>query len=320
MRGIWLENKKPTYRDNLENPISSGNDIIVKTGLAGVCSTDLELIAGYYPYSGILGHEFVGEVVEARGRPELAGQRVVGEINIHCGDCSQCRAGRVTHCENRKVLGIHDHNGAFAEFLTLPASNLHVVPSGITDRQAVFTEPLAAALEITTQLHVDPNDRVLVVGAGRLGLLVVQVLLLSGAQVDVVVRRPERVELIESWGASVIWPEEVSHRYYDIVADTTGNPDGFTIARKAVRPRGTLVIKSTYAGDLTLNMSSIVVDEISLVGSRCGPFEPALNLLANGVIDTESLISAFYPLDQGLDALDYAAKPGVLKVLLEISG
>lgn len=318
MRGIWLENRESVFRDDLDVPSPEATEVLIRTELAGVCSTDLELIQGYYPFTGILGHEFVGRVVEPGGFPHLVDKRVVGEINITCHQCVECKSLRSTHCENRRTLGIHDYNGVFADYFVLPAENLHIVPPNVDNRSAVFTEPLAAALEITSQCHISPNDRILIVGGGRLGLLVTQVLLMSGAEVTVVIRRTEHQPKIQRWGAKTIWAHEIQHRRYDIVVDTTGNKDGFRIARSAVRPRGTLVMKSTYAGDLTLNMSSIVVDEISIVGSRCGPFKPALNLLSQGKIETEPMISGTYLLNQGLTALEDAANPGVLKTLIQI--
>jgi threonine dehydrogenase-like Zn-dependent dehydrogenase len=298
---------------------------LIKVRLAGLCATDLELVRGYYPFTGILGHEFVGELVSlsqdlaklgSPGSGLAVGSRVVGEINAVCGHCEQCRSGRPTHCENRTVLGILNRDGAFAEYLTLPAENLHPVPAGVPDEAAVFTEPLAAALEIREQVAIHPTDRVLVVGAGRLGQLVAQVLALSGCALRVLARHERQRELLARRGIKPISEEEIQPRRWDVVVEATGSPAGFDLARKAVRPRGTLVMKSTYAGDLTTNFSSLVVDEITLVGSRCGPFEPALRLLEHGDVDPQSLIDAEYPLIEGLRAFDRAAEPGVLKVLL----
>lgn len=318
MHGIWLENQTPSYREDLSSPVRVDEYALVEVELAGICSTDLELINGYYPFTGILGHEFVGTVIDAGQHSDLLGKRVVGEINISCGECRECKAQRKTHCLNRNVFGIHNFHGAFADQLILPLENLHIVPPTVSERSAVFTEPLAAAVEITKQHHIDPDDQVLVVGAGRLGLLVAQVLRLTGASISVVIRRSDHEGLIHGWGVSTIWVDQVPPGYFDLVVDTTGSQDGFRLARKAVRPRGTLVVKSTYAGDLTLDMSSIVVDEINLVGSRCGPFKPAINLLEKELIETESLITATYPLKNALEALEHAGKPGVLKILLEI--
>jgi len=317
MLGIWLENQQISVRKDLPVPTSPPGEAVIRTRLAGICSTDLELARGYYPYRGVPGHEFVGEVIAAPDAPDLVGRRVVGEINATCGACEACRAGRPTHCEQRTVLGILNRNGAFAEQFTLPIENLHQVPDTVPDEMAVFVEPLAAALEIQQQVAIHPTDRVLVVGAGRLGQLIAWTLALTGCDLQVVVRRERARSLLAAHHICTLSPAEVPERRFDVVVEATGNPEGFALARKAIRPRGTLVLKSTYAGDLTLNMSAIVVDEITLIGSRCGPFPPALRLLANGLIDPRPLIEARYPMTQGLQALEHAARPGVLKVLLK---
>lgn len=316
MRALWLENQSLTYREDLPQPIPPAGEALVRVRLAGVCATDLELVRGYYPYRGVPGHEFVGEVVSA---PEVAwiGRRVVGEINAVCGECESCRNGRPTHCERRTVLGILNRNGAFAEYLTLPLANLHPVPENVPDDAAVFTEPLAAALEIGQQVHIRPGDRVLVVGAGRLGQLIAQTLALSGCDLYVLARHPNQIALLARRGIRTLNEAEMPIRRMDVVIEATGSPSGFEIARRAVRPRGTLVLKSTYAGNLEVNFSAIVVDEVTLVGSRCGPFPPALKLLEMGLVDPSPLIEARYPLEQGVAAFEHAARPGVLKVLLK---
>ncbi len=288
----------------------------VRVRRAGICNTDLEIVRGYYPFTGILGHEFVG-VVET-GPNELMGRRVVGEINAVCGSCRACREDRRTHCEHRTVLGIVGRHGAFAEYLTLPIDNLHAVPENVSDDHATFTEPLAAALEIQQQIDVSATDRVLVVGDGKLGQLIAQMLALTGCDLTVHGRHAEKLELLASHGIAIGDSDSIKPATFDIAVECTGNADGFATARRALRPRGTLVLKSTYAGDLTFDASSLVVDEITLVGSRCGPFAPALELLANGTIDVAPLIHARYALEDGLHAFEHAAKPGVLKVLLEV--
>jgi threonine dehydrogenase-like Zn-dependent dehydrogenase len=316
MQAIWLENRKISFRDDLDLPEAPPGEARVRVRLAGICATDLELVRGYYPFTGVLGHEFVGEVVYAPLRPELTGQRVVGEINAACGECPTCRAGRPTHCERRSVLGILDRDGAFAEYFTLPVENLHPVPASIPDEAAVFTEPLAAALEIQEQVHIRTTDRTLLIGAGRLGQLIAQTLALTGCDLQVVVRHDYQRELLASRGIATLSEDQVEQDRWDVVVDATGSPEGFMQARKAVRPRGTLVLKSTYKGDMRVNFSSIVVDEITLVGSRCGPFPPALRLLANKQVDPTPLINARFPLSQASAAFEKAAQPGVLKVLL----
>lgn len=316
MLGLWLEDKKLTLRDDLEVPKIGADEALIKLRLAGICSTDLEMVRGYYPFSNIPGHEFVGEVVDAPGHPHLIGKRVVGEISIYCGTCPTCLAGRTPHCENRRTLGIMNYPGVFAEYLSLPVRNLHLVPDSVSDEKAVFTELLAAALEIQQQVQIQPGMRVTVVGAGRLGLLIAMTLALTGCDLSVVVRRKAPAQLLRNLGIRCIQENEVEPGRSDLVVEVTGSPAGFALSRKAVRPRGTLVLKSTFAGDLTLNMSSIVVDEVQLIGSRCGPFKQALNLLETGQVDPTPLIDSQYPLSQGLAAFDRAAQPGVLKVLL----
>ncbi|HEY9691152.1 MAG TPA: alcohol dehydrogenase catalytic domain-containing protein [Oculatellaceae cyanobacterium] len=317
MKALWLENQQLQLRIDAPIPEPQPGEALVRVVCAGICNTDLELLKGYYPYTGILGHEFVG-IVE-QGSEQLIGQRVVGEINAACGECRFCVTGQPTHCENRSVLGIVNRNGAFAEYLTLPIKNLHPVPESITTEKATFTEPLAAALEIQQQVQVRPDDRVLVVGDGKLGQLVAQTLALTGCDLLVVGRHQEKLANLAQRGIKTNFVEAVTERTFDLSVECTGNPDGFAIARRALRPRGILVLKSTYSGQLTFDASSLVVDEITLIGSRCGSFPPALDLLATGQVDVEPLIQARYSLGEGLAAFDHAQKRGVLKVLLQMS-
>ena len=316
MKALWLENNQLQLRTNLPIPESPPGEALVRVLRAGICNTDLELIRGYYPYNGILGHEFVG-VVE-QGPSHLVNQRVVGEINAACGHCRFCRTGQPTHCENRTVLGIVNRNGAFAEYLTLPAANLHPVPDRVSTDAATFTEPVAAALEIQQQVKITEGDRILVVGDGKLGQLVAQTLALTGCELLVIGRHTEKLANLEARGIKTGFADAVQAGYFDISVECTGNPEGWAIARRALRPRGILVLKSTYAGDITIDASSLVVDEITLIGSRCGPFQPALELLSENKVDVKPLIQAHYPLEEGLAAFKHAQQRGVLKVLLEI--
>jgi threonine dehydrogenase-like Zn-dependent dehydrogenase len=313
MNVLWLENNQISLREvpQLRKP----NEVLIKIRKAGICSTDLELVKGYYLYTGVLGHEFVGEVVEADD-VSWVGQRVVGEINVVCNECEQCLNGRPTHCENRTVLGIVNRDGIFAEYATLPLANLHRVPASIPDEMAVFTEPLAAALEIQQQVQVKPTDRVLLVGAGRLGQLIAQTLALTGCDLRVVARHKHQQDLLKKRGIGIIAEEEIKPWRWDIVVEATGSPSGFSLARQAIRPRGTLVLKSTYKGDMSVNFSSIVVDEINIVGSRCGPFEPALRLMESKQVDPTALIDSEFSLGDALKAFEHAAGTGVLKVLV----
>lgn len=316
MQGLWLENNQLQLRTDIAIPEPPPGEALVRVLCAGICNTDLELKRGYYPYTGILGHEFVG-VVE-QGPEHLVNQRVVGEINAVCGRCRFCRSGQPTHCENRTVLGIVNRNGAFAEYLCLPIENLHPVPNNIPTEVATFTEPLAAALEIQQQVKLDSDDRVLVVGDGKLGILVAQTIALTGCDLLVVGRHRDKLAHLEARGIKTGFADTVTDRAFDISVECTGNSEGFALARRALRPRGTLVLKSTYAGNLSLDASSLVVDEITLIGSRCGPFAPALDLLQQEKVDVKSLINARYPLADGLTAFERAQTKGVLKVLLEI--
>ena len=313
MQALWLENQQIKLHE-VPQPAKSG-EALIRIRRAGICSTDLELVKGYYPYTGILGHEFVGDVIEAV-EPAWVGQRVVGEINAVCGTCETCRAGRPTHCENRTVLGIVNRDGVFAEYTTLPLANLHRVPDSVPDEAAVFTEPLAAALEIQQQVQIKPSDRVLLVGAGRLGQLIAQTLALTGCDLRVVARHTHQKELLKARGIHTISWDEIQPRKWDIVLEATGSPEGFDLARRAVRPRGTIMLKSTYKGEVTVNFSSVVVDEITILGSRCGPFGPALRLLEERAIDPTVLITAEYKLKESIKAFGHAAQPGALKVLL----
>ena len=285
---------------------------------AGICNTDLEIIKGYLGFRGVLGHEFVG-VVEDGAMTEVTlvkGARVVGEINASDGTCATCWRGDETHCPNRTTLGIVKRDGAFAEYLTLPARNLHRVPDTVSDAQAVFTEPLAAACEIVERVHVRPTDRVAVIGDGKLGLLCAQVLHLTGCDLIVIGRHAEKLELLKRRGIRVTSATDSIQTQFDIVVDCAGAASGFDLARRLVRPRGTIVLKSTFHGTQEMPFAPMVIDELTLVGSRCGPFAPALRLLEKKLVDVEEMVSAEFPLARGGEAFERAAERGVLKVHL----
>jgi threonine dehydrogenase-like Zn-dependent dehydrogenase len=318
MHGLWLEARSLRLRDDLPRPEPAEGEARVRVLAAGICNTDLELVRGYYPFTGVPGHEFVGRVEAAPGAERWEGRRVVGEINAVCGGCAPCRAGRRSHCERRTVLGIRGRDGAFAEALTLPVANLHEVPDGLPDDVAVFIEPLAAALEVQEQVRIGPGDRVVVVGDGKLGNLVAQTLALTGCALTVVGRHPAKLALLAARGiAASAAPTEPADGQADVVVECTGNAEGLERARRAVRPRGTVVLKSTYRGRTSLDVSRIVVDEITLVGSRCGPFPPALALLAGGRVDVRPLVHARFPLREAVAAFAEASRPGIMKVLVE---
>lgn len=295
-------------------PSAAEGESLVRVTLAGICHTDVEITRGYADFHGVLGHEFVG--VAETG--PLAGSRVVGEINIACGVCRMCRAGLRAHCERRSVLGIRGRDGAMAQWLTLPDENLHAVPEEISDRQAVFTEPLAAALEITQLTHIAPGERVVVIGDGKLGQLAAQVLALTGADVTVVGRHSAKLELARAHGVDAVGEEEARRvRNADVVVDCAGSPAGFALASALVRPRGRIVLKSTFHGEQEVALTPLTVNEVTVIGSRCGPFEAALRLLQRRLVDVEPLISAVFPLSDGVAAFARAQERGVMKVLLE---
>jgi threonine dehydrogenase-like Zn-dependent dehydrogenase len=284
--------------------------------MMGICSTDLELMRGYRDFRGILGHEFVGEVVT--GPDEWLQKRVVGEINVVCHTCDLCRRGLHSHCRNRQVLGISgDYDGAFADVFRLPIENLHIVPDDLSNEVAVFAEPVAAACEILQQVHIQPHDRVVIIGVGKLGMLVAQVLKLTGAHITGLIRHDFQRTMLGKWGIAAQTADDLPAAQADVVVDCTGNPQGFSTALDLIRPRGTLVLKSTYEGLPEADLTRIAVDEIQVVGSRCGPFDVALRLIAEGRVDVQPMIESSYKLDQYEYAFEHAAHPGVLKVLFE---
>jgi alcohol dehydrogenase len=289
-------------------------EAVVKVHLAGICNTDIEITRGYKGFTGILGHEFVGTVVACADTMWL-GKRVVGEINAACRTCPTCLRGDDPHCPNRTTLGIFNRPGSMADLVSIPVDCLHEVPADVSDRQAVFVEPLAAALEILQQTHLRPTDRVALVGDGKLGLLIAQVLRLPGCEVTVVGRHPERWALLHRQGIHTV-ASTAAEGWYDVVVDVTGNPDGLKTSRKLVRPRGRLVMKSTVAAETQLDLTMLVVDEIQLIGSRCGPFAAALRLLQRNLIETEPLLSGIYAMDDAMTA--FVASKGALKVVLDM--
>jgi 2-desacetyl-2-hydroxyethyl bacteriochlorophyllide A dehydrogenase len=319
MQALWLENQVLSFRENIPLAPLPQREARVRVRVAGICGTDLEMEKGYYPFCGVPGHEFVGDVVEAPDDPSRIGQRVVGEINVPCGACKRCLGGFSKHCERRSVLGILNRNGAFAEYLTLPLGNLHRVPESVPDEAAVFMEPLAAVLEIQGQVQIGPGDRVMVVGAGRLGQLMAQSLALTGCRLRVVARHENQKAVLADRDIETVRETAVPCREEDVVVEATGSPGGLRLALDAVRPGGTIVLKSTYKGPTEVDFSPVVVNELRLVGSRCGPFEPALQLLESGAVDPLPLIAKRFPLRKGLAAFQHAAHPGILKVLLEIN-
>ena len=314
MRAIVLDDRVSVTAGR-PAPTPAPGEVLVRVTRAGVCETDLQLIKGYMGFRGVLGHEFVGV---AESGP-LAGRRVVGEINCACWSCDTCRKGLPTHCPNRTVLGILNHDGAFADLIAVPQRNLHAVPDSLSDDVAVFTEPVAAAFQIPVQLTVGRTDRVAILGDGRLGNLCAQVLARLSDHVLAIGKHSEKLAILAALGiATTVLSKPLDERSFDIVVDCTGSESGLPTALKLVRPRGTIVLKTTVAGQQTLAWAPFVIDEITLVGSRCGPFDHALAALERGHVQVQSLISDRFDLSQGLDALARAQTKGVLKVLIDV--
>lgn len=307
-------------RRDWPEPVPHPGEAIVRVTYAGICETDLQILRGYMNFQGVLGHEFVG--VAETGRH--AGRRVVGEINCSCRQCEFCRSGRATHCPMRTVLGILNRDGAFAERLALPEANLHVVPDDVSDVQAVFTEPLAAAFQILEQRPIRPGERVIVLGDGRLGSLCAQVLQRTGAALTVIGKHPRKLSRLARRGIAVERLDEVNltegrgwRRTADLVVDATGSASGWETALRLLKPRGTLVLKTTVAGEHQLSLAPLVIDEIQVIGSRCGPFPPALAALANRSVDVETMVDDIYPLAQVAEAFDRANGRDVQKLLID---
>jgi len=317
MKALRVDRKKLAVRE-IAKP-ERGDEALVRVLLSGICSTDLEIAQGYAGFKGTIGHEFVGVVEETADRSML-GQRVVGEINAGCGECELCTAGDPRHCRQRTVLGIIGRDGAHAEFLRLPLRNLKAVPDKVLDEHAVFTEPLAAACGILECVTIRSTDRIAVIGDGKLGLLCAQVLALSGAAVLLIGKHAEKLRIAERRGieTSTMKSAPKRTREFDVVVEASGSPSGFAGALELLRPRGVLVLKSTFQGSGTAEFDRrrLVVDEITILGSRCGRFQPALDLLKKGAIDIDGLISEEYALARGVYAMDRASKKGVMKVFL----
>jgi threonine dehydrogenase-like Zn-dependent dehydrogenase len=318
MKALRIEKKKLAVKE-VARP-ERGDEALVRVHLSGICNTDLEIARGYADFKGTIGHEFVGVVEESPG-DELLGQRVVGEINAGCGKCELCAAGDPRHCASRTVLGIVGRDGAHAEFLRLPLTNLLPVPDMVVDEHAVFAEPLAAACGIMERVAIKPESRVAVIGDGKLGLLCAQAIALSGASVFLIGKHAEKLRIAERRGIETAAPKAGAKRKreFDVVVEASGSPSGFVGALELLRPRGTLVLKSTFQGPGKIDeidQARLVVDEITIMGSRCGRLQPALDLLKKGAIDIDSLISEEYPLAQAVYAMERAASKGVLKVFL----
>lgn len=315
MKVTSFDGKQVKYDENYPDP--EPGESLVRVSLAGICGTDLEILDGYMAYNGVLGHEFVG-VVEKSVNSDLVGKRVVGEINAGCNKCNSCKKGMQRHCPNRTVLGILKRDGAFAEFLSLPEENLHVIPDIITNEQAVFVEPLAAAFEIKEQVPLNPDWKVAVVGDGRLAQMICQVLKLSCPDVTCFGRHETKLSHLEKFEIPTkIGIDGFNLQSYDLVVEATGSNSGFADTMKLVKPRGTVILKSTIASRENLDLTPTVVNEITLVGSRCGLFKPAIDALATGIVSVDSMIDSTFPLEKFSDAIQHAKNPDTLKVFLK---
>ncbi len=314
MKALYLENGVIRIKD-IKKPVPSQHTALIKVLKAGICNTDIELIKGYMNFSGTLGHEFIGLVHES-SEPRWVGKRVVGDINLSCGICDFCQKGESRHCPSREILGISNKDGAFAEYLTLPVNNLFLVPDSVSDTEAVFVEPLAAACEILEQIEIEDEMSVAVLGDGKLGLLIAQVMRLETPNVSCFGRHDKKLKRLQNKGIRTFKNNEMKKKAYDVVIEATGSSSGIKHALTMVRPKGYIVLKSTVHGEVAVDMSKIVVDELALIGSRCGPFDKALNLLEKKSVDVEKMVDREFRLEQAVQALSFAENPDVVKVLL----
>lgn len=324
MQAVWFQEGKVTLVEQ-PTPRPGAGEALLRVRCAGICNTDLELLAGYYGFAGVPGHELVAEVVQAPEAPELVGRRVVADINLGCGECPRCRAGDPRHCPRRRVVGIKDHPGAFAEYLCLPTGNLHLVPEELADQRAVFCEPLAAALEVGQQVHLTGRTRLLVLGDGKLGLLAALGLRHWCPGLVLAGRHPDKLAVAQAQGVRTVSagddPRELLQRLggpFQVVVEATGRPQGLAWALELVEPEGTVVAKTTSHQPSRLDLARLVVNEVNLLGSRCGDMALALHFLAEGLVDPTPLIEATYPLARFPEALERARRPGARKVIVEM--
>jgi len=319
MKALNLQNGSLTIRKDHSLAQPNAGEVLLQIRLAGICGTDLALLNGYAGFNGIPGHEFVAEVVDTGAGVDesLKGRRVVAEINQWCGECDQCARKHYSHCLNRRVIGIRDHQGCFAEYLIVKASSLHVIPDSVNDRQAIFIEPLAAAFRIVEQLQSHHYQDVMLVGAGRLGQLIARVMVLQKKQLSVLVRHERQRQLLQELPLTCIDESMVKAQTVDVAIDASGHHSGLMLALDAVRPRGICVMKSSYPEPMSIDLTKLVIDEVELIGSRCGPFPRAIEALDSGLIETESLIDRTYSIDDYQAAFALAQQKGSMKVLIK---
>lgn len=319
MKAVKFVNNEIIFNADAKKPNPAAGEALVRVKLAGICNTDIEITKGYMGYSGILGHEFVGIVEEVNSSDKsLLGKRVVGEINAGCGTCEWCKKGLARHCPNRGTLGIWRKEGCMADYLTLPLENLVVVPENLTDEEATLVEPFAAAFEILEQLHIKPADKVAILGDGKLGLNIGLALSTIPCDLIQVGRHQSKLDIVASQKVKTILSKDFEiKKNYDVVIDATGSVEGFETALALVKPRGILVLKSTVAADKPLNLAPVVIDEITVLGSRCGQFAPAVKFLEKGFVNLKPLIEKTFDAKDALEAFEYSRQKGILKVLLK---
>jgi threonine dehydrogenase-like Zn-dependent dehydrogenase len=317
MKALIIKDKI-RYLSFYPKPLPKKGEVLIKVLLAGICNTDIEITKGYLNFKGVLGHEFVG-IVEEGEEKSLIGKRVVGEINIGCGKCQFCRSNLKNHCPNRVVLGIYNKDGAFAQYLTLPLENIHILPKNLKDEEAVFVEPLAACIRILEEIKIRKEEKVIILGDGKLGQLMAQLLKLYCRDLLVIGKRKNKLEILKKFNIKGIELKSLRDIEADIIVECTGNVKGLDLALDLVKPKGTIFIKSTYNKRSSFDQSKAVVKEVKIIGSRCGPFKEAINLLKKKKIDPLPLISKVFPIEEGVEAFKYAMKREVLKVLLKIS-
>lgn len=317
MKALVYKENELTFISDYPTPVPGAGEALIRVIQAGICSTDIEITKGYMGFEGVPGHEFVGLVEECRN-DKLVGKRVVGEINIGCGQCSYCDSGIRSHCPSRSVLGIFDKDGAFAEYLTLPEKNLHTLPDSVTDDEAVFVEPLAASFEILEQVKISGKENICLLGDGKLAFLIGQVLNSKGCDLTVAGKHEKKLQIFKELEIKTTFYTSLSDRVFDIVVDATGSPFGLQFATRIVKPSGSIVLKTTVTRERDIDLNQIVIDEVSIIGSRCGPFKPAIQALAEGTIQTTPLISKTFKMEEGVEAMSYAKKKGVLKVILKM--
>ena len=316
MRAVVFDNELKLVKD-YKNPIPKAGEALIKTKMVGICNTDYEITLGYMGYKGVIGHEFVG-VVENCDDKSLIGKRVVGDINCGCGECDWCKKDLHRHCPNRQTLGIWQKDGCFSDYFTLPVKNLLEVPNNVPDEQAVFVEPLAAALEILEQIHIQPIQKVLVLGDGKLGIITALALNASGLDITLIGKHQEKLDIAKAQGVKTCLLSDLNvKKEWDVVVEATGSITGFETSIALVKPRGTLVLKSTIVASKEFNFSSLVVDEVTIVGSRCGRFKPALRMLEQGRIDLRPLISEIYDVENVIDAFEANKRKDTVKILVK---